>query len=423
MCLGCTPPGSTQACFLDGCPPAYRQCIGAFPYAWGACTCPLPPIRRTAYPDKCGEIYGRWDVPRGGLALINDDGPDAIIKPIVSAIGETYTHEFVAESPDIASHSTAGGPRRVDSCTRPIVVGDLERGHPGMTGRLNMGAVYNQIYGTGERSGVRFGEWQGNDQAIWHLGDTNRANAIADAVQATGTFPYGTRRSWCYAGPLPSSLVSTFPDSCGDYSDYPEWLEGYLGCPYYTTVCDFPVHRLNRNGDVSPYVLYQFVDIQGTHLGSSGSSIRNGSMSASYCAYAYALGGPPMTPFRYEHAETRLAAFEFWNKIFRTCLAGVGWLERLFCGGGDVPCTHAANMVVNCMANDSCGDNTYTWQESTTQPSDFRAWTISPDRLGGHSARFAAEVAAGNPPTTWSADTVTHYIRWNAAGPTFGCWH
>src|SRR5262249_24882331 len=155
---------------------------------------------------------------------------------------------------------------------------------------------------------------------------------------------------------------------------------------------------LSRNGQASPYVLHQFVDIEGTHLGPSGTSVRNGSMSAAYCAYAYALGGPPMSPFQYSHPASLFAANDFFNKIFTDWRNGLGFLGRLLCGG-DAPCWNAGSLVLNWMVfgPDACGDNSQSRWTSAVADESFRAWTVSPDRLGGHSA-FMYEVP---PPTTW----------------------
>jgi|GEM_PF-2735942 len=382
--------------------------------------CGVPPISRTAYAGtqvagRCGVIFGRWDAPRGALVLT--DSHNNPVKAIVGAVGEQYTHEFVVESPDYASHSSRPEPREVDNCTRPLDQGDLEAGNPGMTRRLNMGAVYAQIYGSGDPTvDPPFGEWYGNERVIWLLGDVNRANAIANGVEAAGTIDR-------------SFNVVFFGDESGYFahSPYCEYtpFDPIDGRPAQSS-CVFPVDALSRNGQSSPYVLYQFTNIEGTHLGPTGSSRRNGSMSASYCAYAYALGGPPMSPFPYGHDESANAAYELESASYRLCrqkLGSLGIVVWAYCGfvGEDTLCSRASNMVTNCMANDNCSDNSHTWQQ-TVAADDFAAWTISPDRLGGKT-RFADEVRAGNPPTTWAADTTQHWVRWNAGGAVFGCWH
>src|SRR6516165_6088390 len=93
----------------------------------------------------CGEIAARWDAPRGALVLI-DSGPNSVIRPIIDAIGETYTHEMVVESADAASQSEfqipSGG-----TCNYPLNVQMLTYGYPGMQRSMNMGAVYADIYG------------------------------------------------------------------------------------------------------------------------------------------------------------------------------------------------------------------------------------------------------------------------------------
>ena len=353
----------------------------------------------------CGEIAARWDAPRGALVLI-DSGPNSLIKPIINAIGETYTHEMVAESADAASQSEIRTPGS-GTCNYPIDVQALTYGYPGMQRSMNMGAIYADIYG-----GVAFRD-SGSIDIIWHYGDASRANAIADAIQSTPTSDSGVLQTY-----YDYFLDGT--SSTGDHSD-----QCFFSCPFDPfncfVFCGDTVHRMYRGGDLSPYSLHQYYDIEGTYLGQSGWALRNGSMSASYCSYAYALGGPPMTPFLYEHDETWNAGWALAGAVYDNCRRGLGWFTSLICGGTGHVCERAVNMVLNCMRLGDCNNNTAVWQ-GYIDPPDARAWTISPDRLGGHSARFAQEVAAGNPPTTWAADSVEHDLQWNAAGSVYGCY-
>jgi hypothetical protein len=357
----------------------------------------------------CGEIAARWDAPRGALVLI-DSGGNSAVKPIINAIGETYTHEMVVESADAASESELLPPTG-GTCNYPLSVQMLTYGYPGMQRSMNMGAVYANIYG-----GVPFSD-SGSIAVIWQLGDVQRANAIADVIQSTSTvdvqvlIPYYDR----------------FLDGSYSLSAHTDQCQTICGDPTDPTSCrvmcgDY-IHRMIRNGDVSPYSLHQYYDIEDTHLG--GGALRNGSVSSTYCSYAYALGSYavgalPMTPFLYGHEETQNAGYALANSVYATCRNGLGWFERLICGGTQTVCERAANMVLNCMRLGDCNNNTAIWQSFIDQD-DARARTVSPDRLGGHSARFAQEVADGNPPTTWATDTVEHDVQWNAAGTVFGC--
>jgi hypothetical protein len=292
--------------------------------------------------------------------LINS--PNSIIRSIIDAIGETYTHEMVVDGPDSASQSEFKLPDPGGSCDYPLNVQQLTYGYPGMQRSLNMGAIYADIY-----SSVRFNFGAGSNDVIWQLGDSARANAIADAVAATPT---------------------------ADDSPY--------------------IHRLLRGGAVSPYVLHQYYDIELTHQ--LGPSLYNGSMSASYCAYAYALAGPPMSPFRYDHDPTYNAGWGLAGAVYDGCRGRVGFWQRLWCGGADPVCQAASNMVLNCMLLGDCNNNTAVWQGHLADGA-AQAWTISPDRLGGHS-RFAQEVP---PPTTWAADP-GHPVTWSSAGLIYGCY-
>jgi hypothetical protein len=355
----------------------------------------------------CGEIAARWDAPRGALVLI-DSGPNSIIKPIISAIGETYTHEMVAESADAASQSEMRQPGS-GTCNYPLDVQSLTYGYPGMQRSMNMGAIYADIYG-----GVAFRE-SGSIDVIWHFGDGARANAIADAVQSTDTRTTG---AWI-------SYFDRFLDGTYSLTDHSDQCQLTCFDPSDPSTCFIlcgdNVRQMIRNGEVSPYSLHQYYDIESTHLGPGGSALRNGSVSSTYCSYAYALGGPPMTPFLYEHDETWNAGWALANSVYASCRTGLGWFTRLICGGTTHVCERAVNMVLNCMRLGDCNNNTAIWQ-GYIDPPDARAWTISPDRLGGHSPRFAQEVADGRPPTTWATDTVEHDLQWNAAGAVFGCY-
>jgi hypothetical protein len=340
--------------------------------------------------------------------VLIDSGPNSVIRPIIDAIGETYTHEMVVESADAASQSEfqipSGG-----TCNYPLNVQMLTYGYPGMQRSMNMGAVYADIYG-----GVPFRD-SGSIDIIWQFGDAQRANAIADAVQSTDTRTVSVS--------IPYS--QQFLDGSWSVTDHGDQCQMFCVDPGDPTTClvycGDGIHQVIRNGDISPYSLHQYYDIEGTHLGQSGWAFRNGSVSSTYCAYAYALGGPPMSPFLYEHDETWNAGWALANTVYAHCRSGIGWFQTLVCGGAGAVCERAANMVLNCMRLGDCNNNTAVWQ-GYIDPPDARAWTVSPDRLGGHSPRFAQEVAAGNPPTTWATDTVEHDLQWNAAGAVFGCY-
>jgi len=330
-----------------------------------ACTqdCYCPPWGQLDVGGGCAWVSGHWDAPRGSLVLINS--PGSTIRSIINAIGETYTHEMVVDGPNSASQSELKLPGS-GTCNYPLNVQELTYGYPGMERSLNMGAIYADIY-----SSVPFRLGAGSSDVIWQLGDAARANAIADAISATAT--------------------SDDPV----HTDY--------------------VHRIIRSGSVSPYVLHQYYDIELTH--ELGPSLYNGSMSASYCAYAYALGGPPMSPFRYDHDATYNAGWALAGAVYDGCRGQVGFWERFFCGGADPVCQAASNMVLNCMLLGDCNNNTAVWQGHLADGA-ARAWTISPDRLGGHS-RFAQEVPL---PTSWATDQAEHDVTWSSAGLVYGCY-
>ena len=364
----CTP-GSRQLCSRDDCRPAYRECIDASPPYWGPCDCEDPPVVHYTYNGtSCGCITGRWDAPRGSLVLI-DSGPGSAIKPIINEIGETYTHEMIVQSADTAAQSDYRGPDTQDDCDHPLEPTSLALGFPGMEKSMNLGAIYADIYGSGS---IAFSPG-GSAAVIWLLGDPDRANAIADALDQR---------------PAVDVLVHS-----GEY-----------------------IHRTIRNGDVSPYGLYQYMNIEGTYLGEGGTSLNNASASSTFCAYAYALGGDPMTSFDYAHDETVNAANAFWQSVYNQCRAGFPWWGIFFGCPSSIGCNHAAAMVLNCMATADCTqNNNFFWQSALTPP-DSHASSISPDRLGGLT-RFINEVPR---PTTWATDTA-HWVQWNIAGEVCGC--
>jgi hypothetical protein len=301
------------------------------------------------------------------------------VKTIVSHLGEAFTHEMIAQDYGYASQSEYAGPTKTIDCSYPLDANSLQFGFPGMEKDIGAGAIYADIYGGGAITFSR----AGSPTVIWQQGDVNRANAIADALNAK-----------------PYTSVQVHPGA--------EW-----------------VRRTLWHGNPSPYGLYQYFNIEGTYLGDSGQSTNNTSVSSTFCAYAYALGGAPMTSFDYGHQETVNAAYAFWNYTYTQCYNGLPFLLKTTPFSILVPqcspstiCNNAAAMIVNCTAVGGayCAqNNNSTWQGALT-PTSSHANSISPDRLGGLT-RFIHELPR---PTTWAAD-VTHQLVWNSAGMTCGC--
>jgi hypothetical protein len=171
------------------------------------------------------------------------------VKTIVSHLGEVFTHEMIAQDYGYASQSEYAGPTKTIDCSYPLDANSLQFGFPGMEKDIGAGAIYADIYGGGAITFSR----AGSPTVIWQQGDVNRANAIADALNAK-----------------PYTSVQVHPGA--------EW-----------------VRRTLWHGNPSPYGLYQYFNIEGTYLGDSGQSTNNTSVSSTFCAYAYALGGAPMT--------------------------------------------------------------------------------------------------------------------------------
>lgn len=359
-------------------PQDYSCASGAGHCDNGMCM-PGAPITRSLYNGtSCGCINAQWSAPRGSLILI-DSGSGAV-KTLVGNLGEIFTHEMIAQDYGYASQSEYAGPTQTSDCNYPLNANSLQFGFPGMEKDIGAGAIYADIYGGGA---ITFNR-NGSSTVIWQQGDVNRANAIADALNAK---------------PYISVQVHGDP--------------GYL-------------HRILWNGSPSPYGLYQYFNIESTNLGDSGQSTNNTSVSSTFCAYAYALGGAPMAGYNYGHQETVNAANAFWNYTYNQCYNGLPWYVK------DVPfasllnpscspsiiCNNAAAMILNCTAvgGANCGNNNnFPWQTTLT-PASSHANSISPDRLGGLT-RFINELPR---PTTWAAD-VTHQLVWNSAGMTCGC--
>ena len=345
-----------------------------------ACTqdCYCPPTGH--YSKGCGFFNGQWDAPKGSLVLI-DSGPTTAVGRMVKNLNETYTHEMVSHGPDAASQSEFLTPDHQASCSLPANPQQLAYGYPGME-LLNMGSVYVDIFGGDSVHSF--------DKIVWFLGnDSTRAINISNALLA-----------------LPQRV---------DPSRFAAQMHYY----YPQFPADAQVTRHLRSGDVSPYSLYQFKNIEGTHY--AGPSLRNGSISSTFCAYAYGLAGTPMTPYNYYHSDLRVALDELRAFTFESCARECGddlacSIFRDYCQAtaqGD-PCNHAADLVANCTATGTYdSSDPYIWL-AIYNDSNERALTISPDRLAGLSDRHTDH------PTSWSYD-FPHVTQWNTAGVSYGC--
>src|SRR5262249_49020409 len=152
----------------------------------------------------------------------------------------------------------------------------------------------------------------GTARVQWQLGDPARADAIATALDAQ-----------------PTSDVAVGPHGEN-------------------------IHRILWHGAISPYTLFQFTNIQSTHQGTGGDSTNNGTVSSTFCSWAYANGGPPMTTYRYGRTETINAANNFFNFTYNQCMANLPWVIKTFgnnigalfgCSQSTV-CNNVANMVL-----------------------------------------------------------------------------
>jgi hypothetical protein len=244
-------------------------------------------------------------------------------------------------------------------------------------------AQFSRIYIYG--SSISF-DPGGTTAVQWQFGDAARANAIAAALDAQ------------------------------PYSDVAVGPNGEV------------IHRILWHGAVSPYTLFQFIDIQSTYLGTTGTATNGGTVSSTFCSWAYANGGPAMTTYRYGKDETVAAANNFYNYIFNQCMGRDRSLAlKVFqstlgpfgdCSQSDA-CAKVANMILNCtvLGDTNCGNNTQSPWWGMLNQTPTTAVSISPDRLGGLT-RFLNEQPR---PTTWAAD-MQHVLTWSAAGQVCGCY-
>jgi hypothetical protein len=311
----------------------------------------------------CGSTSAGWNAPTGASVATRGDGP---IRAVMDAIGEYRTHQILSHGTGPgawASHSTAKTPgARVFGS---LDTDDLAYGYPA-TSQMNMGAAYTAMY-----SG-------NNMHAKWQSGGSAGA-AVAN---------------W---------LWNSLP-SCSSISN------GI--CYYWATSQKNSSHGLwiigRRNSGSSQtfrhfYSLYQYQNIRDVHLGGAN-GLSGGNQCSSFMAWAQAFGGHGVIqPRHYNNSQIRAAAQLLYDNVRSSCQSAAGWLGGLF-----VSCSGAGNQVVNCMAENRCGDTSDRWRTTSQW---LTADSISPDRVGGF---------AGSVHTIWGS--AEQNLQWNQAGNVYGCW-
>ncbi len=331
---------------------------------------------------SCGVIEAVWDVPAGAAVFYEFAGDDPI-QQVIKGVEEQYAHVVLSLGDKGIAHATGqmANHRKPDppdlgdmkkACDYPLWENELRYMAPGVE-IVNFGAMLAQGSATG-------GKWRASTQG------TKIANwALNEAPRTTVT----------------SSV-------------------GYPGATYT---------RLLRSNTVIPYGLYQYTNIQTTHLGKSSTASQvdyNGMVCSTFMAWAQASAeAGVIEPYTYSHAQLANQLNFIHTYVKDQCVqrmydsgTSANWVDdRCFLSDRGV-CTAAANQITNCFVTPTgCGLNGSYWKNTRDNP-NATAWSISPDRIGGVGPRHA------NVNSTWSGAGAgpEQTPRWNAAGLTYGCW-
>jgi hypothetical protein len=343
---------------------------------------------------SCGVIRAVWDVP-AGAAVFYEFSSDDPIQQVIQGLEEQYAHVVLSLGDQGIAHATGqmANHRKVDSiidmskaCDYPLFENDLRYMAPGVE-IVNFGAmlVSNLRYRLDEEGNyvldennvpVTAGKWRessfGTQIARWVLDEADKITVTSSA--------------------------------------------GYPGATY---------KRLRRNGSVIPYGLYQYTNIETTHLGANSSAAYNGMVCSTFMAWAHAnAGAGVIDPYTYEHDELRNQLNEIHNEIQTQCVArmheygtSANWVDdRCFLADRGV-CTAAANQITNCFVTPTgCGLNSPYWKNTRDDP-NARPTSISPDRIGGYGRHAGVN-------STWAGPGSGPELTpmWSAAGATYGCW-
>jgi hypothetical protein len=322
----------------------------------------------------CGYSSSGWNAPNG--AAVFTRGESGPITAVITSLGEYRTHSLLSHGPGRAvTHTTMRTPGQNSwptVCDTPIKTNELRSGIPGLE-RINQGGAYRYIYGADTSDmGTKFVAYQ--------VGDAQRAALIGDHVL------------WDYG------LVSQKSEADGSQFIYRPWVRG----------------------GVSPYVLFQYRNSEGTPYG--GSAYNNGMVCSTFLAFAHqGAGDNYVAPFTYSHATIANAANSLYSNVKAECKDSLGYWGNIGASVGcpffDV-CGSAGNQVTNCMATTECGStNGDKWRAVRDNPA-ATATSISPDRVGG----WAGHSWGGPEDSVWSTDWNTE-VQWNSGGNVYGCWH
>ncbi len=315
----------------------------------------------------CGWTSAGWNAPNGAVVFNRGPGP---IRNVLDAIGEYRTHSMLSHGPGAGvSHATMKTPKQTDwpgVCTKPINGGELQYGYPGLE-QVNQGGIYHYIYEEGAAA-----EWTG-----WQQGDPAQAALIGDSL-------------W-FNHPYVSDVSRV--DS-GQYLDRPV-----------------------RNGYRVNYSLFQYKDLETTHL-IPGGGANEGIVCSTFMAYAHNYAGRgQVTPYTYSHEQIANASNSLYTGVYNECKESLGWftnaLLTVACPFYNV-CGNAGNQVANCMSTNRCDTSDGKYWRGVRDDPNTTATSLSPDRIGGWGVHPINN-------TVWGPD-YSHQLQWNSGGNVYGCW-
>lgn len=323
----------------------------------------------------CGYSSSGWNAPNGAVVLTRgESGP---ITAVINALGEYRTHSLLSHGPGKAvTHSTMRTPEQASwpsLCSVPIKPEQLRSGYPGLE-RVNQGGAYRYIYGADASD-------QNTKFVTYQVGDPQRAALIANHV----LWDYGL-----VAGPSLVDATQTI---------YRPWVRG----------------------GVSPYVLFQYRESEGTPYGDA--SRNNGMVCSTFLAFASAAAGDNVVvPYTYNHATIANAANSLYSNVKSECKSTLGYWggigASLACPIFWDVCGNAGNQVTNCMSNDSCSNNNADIWKGIRDDPNSTASSVSVDRIGGWSGHSWG----GTDDAVWSTDW-SQNVQWNSGGNVYGCWY
>ncbi|WP_224248200.1 hypothetical protein [Hyalangium gracile] len=324
----------------------------------------------------CGSTAAGWNAPNGSL-ILSRGGGGGPIAAVLDAVGEYRTHSMFSHGPgqDVTHETmyTPGTNGWPSYCSTPLKQGELTSGFPGAA-RINQGAIYQYLYGGG--GSLQYLSYQ---RSRTSAGFDTRGEAVSN---------------WMLSS-MPTVAWTSKQDGGQSFRRY-----------------------LGPNGNVLNYVLYQYRDLEGVHVGGAGWN--NGMVCSTLIAHAqYRAGFSPVDAYIYNHSLLQTAGNSLYNSVQNECNTGLGFWKGI---GSSITCFEnicddAGRQVRNCMAAGRCDtDDSGVWNNISNNAGTV-ARSISPDRLGG----WSGHPYNGAGVSLWAYDT-SNTIQWNSGGNVYGCW-